>query len=330
MSEPLFTTVASKSGYCPLRDGNQLHYEIHGTGPQHIVLIMGLLASKYSWRETLNYFMTQSGDKYSLLVFDNRGVGKSSAPWGRYTTTMLAEDVVDLLNHVGWTQDRSVHVNGVSMGGMISLQLSMVPEASRRIKSLTLTSTCAKHQNPPRTRLESVQGWVNFFKPKSTYDAKVKNMMHTIFSDEEFFDAIATKEEGGDGKITNRERVYNTLLARVTQNPAPLVSGQVGQIAACLTHDCSHQALSTIGDIIPDVLVITGQADKMIDPQCTEVIYREMSGAGFSGEPTKKSVKKVVYPKKGHGLAVEAYREYHEAFEQNMSAGNARWGQSKI
>lgn len=329
-SSPLFTTKADKSGYCPLRDGNQLHYEIHGKGETHILLIMGLLASKYSWRETLNYFTSKPGNNYTILVFDNRGVGHSSAPWGRYTTSMLAEDALDLLNHVGWTGDRSIHVNGVSMGGMISLQLCLLPEARRRIRSLTLTSTCAKHQSPPRTRAESAMSWVNFFRPKKSDEDKVQIMMDTIISDEEFLDSPAPKELGGDGKQTNRERIFNMILNRIKIQPAPRVSGTVGQIAACLTHNCSHESLSKIAEAVPDVLVITGENDKMIDPRCSDVIYKEMSGKGIPEDTTKSSVKKVVYPKKGHGLAMEAYTEYHKAFEQNIEAGDSRWKQAKI
>lgn len=113
---PLFTTIASSSGTCTLRDGKSLSYEIHGTGPEKIVLIMGLLASKYSWRDTLEYMMSSDGEKYSILVFDNRGSGLSSAPWGRYTTGMMALDTLDLLNHLGWNEDRTLHLNGISMG----------------------------------------------------------------------------------------------------------------------------------------------------------------------------------------------------------------------
>lgn len=113
---PLFTTTPETIGTCKLRDGNTLAYEIHGTGSQHIVLIMGLLASRYSWRDTLDWLMTRPGNNYSVLVYDNRGAGLSSAPWGRYTTEMMALDALELLDHIGWNADRSLHLNGISMG----------------------------------------------------------------------------------------------------------------------------------------------------------------------------------------------------------------------
>ena len=57
----------------------------------------------------------------------------------------MAEDVIDLLDHFGWT--KNVHLNGASMGGMISLELACTwPE---RFSSLTLTSTTPGKQLPP-------------------------------------------------------------------------------------------------------------------------------------------------------------------------------------
>lgn len=56
----------------------------------------------------------------------------------------MAQDALILLDHLGWT--RRVHLVGISMGGMISLE--MVDAAPARFLSLTLTSTTAKRNIP--------------------------------------------------------------------------------------------------------------------------------------------------------------------------------------
>ncbi|KAI9437441.1 hypothetical protein H4582DRAFT_276420 [Lactarius indigo] len=60
---------------------------------------------------------------------------------GPYSTSAMAEDVIVLLDFVGWTKSRSVHVVGLSMGGMIALELThRIPE---RFISLSLVVTTA-------------------------------------------------------------------------------------------------------------------------------------------------------------------------------------------
>lgn len=64
--------------------------------------------------------------KYKLNDFSDR-------------TSEMALDVLDLLDYLQWTKDRSVNVVGISMGGMISLELAKV--APERFCSMTLIST---------------------------------------------------------------------------------------------------------------------------------------------------------------------------------------------
>lgn len=58
-----------------------------------------------------------------VLVMDNRGVGESSIGERPFTLVDFAEDVLFLLDHLGW---RWAHVFGVSMGGMIVQQLLLL------------------------------------------------------------------------------------------------------------------------------------------------------------------------------------------------------------
>lgn len=51
----------------------------------------------------------------------------------------MAKDVLDLLEYLGWTKDHSVDLVGISMGGMISLELAKA--APSRFSSMTLIST---------------------------------------------------------------------------------------------------------------------------------------------------------------------------------------------
>lgn len=56
----------------------------------------------------------------------------------------MAQDALILLDKLDWT--KHIHLVGISMGGMISLE--MVDAAPDRFRSLTLTSTTAKRNIP--------------------------------------------------------------------------------------------------------------------------------------------------------------------------------------
>jgi len=76
-----------------------------------------------TWQRQTKDFGHTHGDRYTCCLFDNRGMGESDKPVLRYTTSEMARDIVELLNHIGWTDHKSVHVVGISMGGMIAQEL---------------------------------------------------------------------------------------------------------------------------------------------------------------------------------------------------------------
>jgi len=90
---------------------------------------MGLGALKTAWqRQTKDFGHSQNTNrdhspKYSCLIFDNRGMGLSDKPLLRYTTSEMAKDTLELIDHVGWTSQRQLHIIGISMGGMIAQEL---------------------------------------------------------------------------------------------------------------------------------------------------------------------------------------------------------------
>lgn len=70
-------------------------------------------------------------DDFQILRYDHRGLGKSEAPLGPYTFSMIIEDAIELLDHFGIEK---THWCGLSIGGMMGYGLCQ--DNSDRIISL--------------------------------------------------------------------------------------------------------------------------------------------------------------------------------------------------
>ena len=101
-------------------DGCQLHYEDYGHGTP-LLLVHGLGSSTRDWE----YQIPALSPHYRVIALDVRGHGRSDKPREAYRIADFADDVAALIEHL---QLPSVHLVGISMGGMIGFQLGVDPE----------------------------------------------------------------------------------------------------------------------------------------------------------------------------------------------------------
>ncbi|KIK24988.1 hypothetical protein PISMIDRAFT_677788, partial [Pisolithus microcarpus 441] len=275
-------STCTRRGLCPVTEirhqakpleSHSLYYEVHGSGPVKIVLIMGLSGTSGDWLLQVRHFGRLP--QYSVLVFDNRGVGNSSSPRGPYTTSGMANDTIVLLDFLGWTADRELHVIGISMGGMIAQELaSRIPE---RISSLSLVVTKAGGQpwhNLPRLKT----AWL-LARALSLSDVedRIPVLQSMLFPS----DWLAQKAEGDPQGRTNAEvqaSVYRSKFALI--RPQPFLCA-LSQMAAALTHHVSPDRLRKISASIPKVLILTGDTDLMVDPSESLFLKNNMPEAEY-------------------------------------------------
>lgn len=112
----------------------QLHYEDQGGGVP-IVFIPGLVGLAAQWAHQVERFARS----HRAIAFDHRGAGQSDKPVQEYTTALLAEDVVGLLDGLGIAR---AHIVGASTGGAIAQVLGL--DHAERVLSLALVSTWAR------------------------------------------------------------------------------------------------------------------------------------------------------------------------------------------
>jgi len=110
-----------------------MYYEIHGEG-EPLLLTAGGGMGLAGWARQTPEF----SEKYRVIVFDNRGAGRTDAPDTPYSIEMMADDTAGLLDALGIEK---AHILGLSMGGMIAQEFAL--KYPQRVKSLILATTTA-------------------------------------------------------------------------------------------------------------------------------------------------------------------------------------------
>ncbi|TKA61158.1 hypothetical protein B0A55_11568 [Friedmanniomyces simplex] len=254
----------------------KLSYELHGHGAKKIIWIMGLGGYMKTWQRQTKDFGHTEGDKYSSLVFDNRGIGESDKPLLRYTTFEMARDVVELLNHVGWTGERSVHVVGISMGGMIAQELAL--QIPTRICSLNFISTAPRIVRT-LPYLENIRNRINLMWPKGLGDqiSKVKADCYSA----QWLKKPDETESVVKPFPTNGDRfAAGELTKRLTPGAFTTQEFLCQLYAAGFHHKSAAQLKNLAGAVGRErIMVLHGTEDHMIDFVHGKMLLAELGGA---------------------------------------------------
>lgn len=127
-----------------------LYYEVAGAG-QPVLFIHGLGSSTRDWERQTPFFSQQ----FQVITFDVRGHGRSQKPPGPYSVPLFARDTAGLIEALGVGP---APVVGISMGGMIALQLAV--DRPDLVKSLVVVN--AGPELVVRTRKDRWQIFLRF------------------------------------------------------------------------------------------------------------------------------------------------------------------------
>jgi len=215
--------------------GTELHYLRAGEG-EPLLLIQGMSATHLTWGRP---FLDEMERSFECIVFDNRGMGLSGEAEMPFTIADMAGDTAGLLDALGLD---TVHVVGISMGGMIAQELALAhPD---RIRTLTLGATYCGGPEGTLMEPEDLQmlgAALASGDRDQVYRAMWEINMSPGFREEE-----------------SRYAAFTEMAAAL---PAPK-QVIMQQMRACGFHDTSER----LGSLTPPTMVVHGDADRLLGP----------------------------------------------------------------
>ncbi|CAE6237792.1 unnamed protein product [Arabidopsis arenosa] len=244
----------------------KIFYRTYGHGPIKALLIIGLAGTHESWGPQIMGLTgtdkpndddggivsddSGTGQGIEVCAFDNRGMGRSSVPTHKseYTTTIMANDSINLLDHLGW---KRAHIIGHSMGAMIACKLAaMVPE---RVLSLALLNvTGGGFECFPKLDRQSLSIAIRFLKAK-TPEQRAAVDLDTHYSKDYLEESVGTN--------TRRAILYQQYVKGISETGMQSKYGFDGQINACWLHKITKPEIEVIRSAGFLVSVIHGRHD---------------------------------------------------------------------
>lgn len=248
----------------------RIYYEIHGKG-EPLFLIMGLGSDMAGWMFQIMDF----SQKYKVIVFDNRGVGRTDAPDIPYSTKMMADDTIGLMDTL---QIEEAHILGLSMGGFIAQEIAI--KHPRRIKSLILATTGASLTS----RAGHVLGtWTRMLEEGVGRETFTRESLSWLFTD----------------KFFENSKMVDTVVRLRLSYPYPQpVHAYVHQAKACMEHDTRGR----LGSILAPTLVLVGDGDILFPVKVSKELVDGIGNARL-----------VVLEGGGHGFCTETPEKFNKA-----------------
>ncbi len=254
-------------------NGTKIFYQIRGNG-EPLVLIMGFGADGNVWEKHVSEYEKH----FKCIVIDNRGVGKSDQPEGSYSTKMMAEDVIAVMQDAGVQKAR---VAGISMGGAIAQELVLnYPE---NVQSVALICTWPKFNNYAKAVYNNLKKLRITSKP----DEFMELIQLWIFAPPFYQENMETLKEGQKAALNN-------------SNPQTRY-GFEGQLDACVRHD----TVSRLHEITVPTLITCGDMDKFTPPEFSKILHNGIRNSQY-----------VSFPEGGHAHHWEDLERFNEVTMQ--------------
>ena len=245
------------------RDGAQLAFEVQGRAKHlaPLVLVHSLAMDRTFW----NAVAPALSEVTAVLTYDCRGHGQSDKPEGPYRVEQFADDLADLLDHLGW---RSAIVAGASMGGCVTLAFAAAYPA--RAAALGLFDTTAWYNAPDKWEERAAMA-----------EAKGLEAMLEFQTTRWFTDAFRA----------SRKDVLDAAVAVFLANPS-----------RCYAQTCRMLGTCNLTDALPrlkvPVRIVVGEEDYATPVAMSEALHRGIAGSTLTVIPNARHLTPLECPER--------------------------------
>ncbi len=222
----------------------EIYYEIHGEGFP-IVMIHGFSANLDWWPQSL---INELSKTFKVILFDNRGAGRTNKPDMEYSIRLFADDTAGLMDALNI---KKAFIIGLSMGGMIAQELTLnYPE---KVEKLILCGTsCGGSKSTP----PSAETLKTLMRDRDaiTQEEAIREWIPILFSK--------------DFIMNNPEYIEN-FVQRCLIAPIPPYNYRL-QSNACFQFNAGRK----LKEIKTSTLVLHGKKDIMLPPENAETISK--------------------------------------------------------
>jgi pimeloyl-ACP methyl ester carboxylesterase len=232
-----------------LHSGLDLYVEEHGRG-EPLLLIMGTGADHRFWAAQVPAY----AERYRTIIYDARGVGRSTVPEDPTTCSMaaMADDAAQLLDAL---DIESAHVSGLSLGSTVAQELALChPD---RVRTAQLHGTWGRSDE-----------W--FVRMIETLEEPLRR------GDLAAFIRYALMWVASPTFLEEQPEAVREMEQSVLAEPSD-PRGILGHIHA----DKHHDALDRLGEIRCPTLVTAGEMDVQVPPRYGIEVANAIPGATF-------------------------------------------------
>ncbi len=241
--------VQASEGKARTRAGLSLAYSLYGSGgaSRRAVLVHSLAMDRDFWRPVAQILAPRA----AVLIYDCRGHGKSGKPSGPYTVEGFADDLADLLDHVGWD---SALIAGASIGGCVSL--AFAASYLKRARALGLFDTTS---------------WYGADAPKQWEERAQKALSAGLSSMVEF----QTTRWFSDAFRARHPEIVRQCVEVFLKNDLPSYAASCRMLGAC------DLRAKLPGMKLP-AAVLVGEEDYAAPPAMAEALHRGIAASSYA------------------------------------------------